>query len=407
MLNLACTLMGFRWSKRFYPVQVKIALLLLSCLAMHAQNHHMGTVLALDTKEPLEFVSVFNDRDQNLTNVEGRFLFTSHQDSIYFHTPGFVRYASTFAHVKDTVYLERRVIDLDEVVVTNAKTILQRIKDSIPNNYLLTPSTERFFLRVLLKRNDSIVRLQDMFGQLRRKTTIYTGDMELKKKDFEVELLEMRQAGLQKDQNNVYFIFPSLYRIITEFLRINAMGPNFEVVEKPLLHTGQIRVDFSLMPSADTLNHSRGHYIINTRDNAIHSFTVEVNQTLPAEQLKKTEYGHTPFLESYVRYEKDKDQQKYYMKYGKQQAVVVSKTKDQERPTTFKIEVIWHTTDPLGQLPVKGNVNEQKDVFKLKIPYNDAYWQSQNQLLLTKEMEDFLLRLNKADTSFKVRNNMK
>jgi hypothetical protein len=386
-------------------MNIFIYVFLLVSLSAKGQNIHSGLILSLDTKEPIEFVSIFNGKDYTLSNEEGKYRFSSLADSVYFYSPGYDRYNTTFNQLKDTLYLQRSIINLDEVVVTNAKTILQRIKDSISQNYLLTPHTERFFVRVLLKRNDSIVRLQDMYGKLRRKTAIYSGDMELGKNDFEVELMQMRQAGLRKDKDNVYFIFPSFFQILSEFLRINAMGPDFDVIERPLLHSEQLKVDFSLA-QADSLNHSKGHYIINNKDNAIQSFDLEIRQMLPKAFQNTQEYNHTSYLERSIYFEKDKVQQKYYMKYGKQKAIVVSKSKEQLRPTTFQIEIILHTTEPLSQLPVRSNLNEQKDVFKLSFPYHEAYWQSQNQLLLTEEMENFILRLNTENTEFKVRNNM-
>jgi hypothetical protein len=94
------------------------------------------------------------------------------------------------------------------------------------------------------------------------------------------------------------------------------------------------------------------------------------------------------------------------MSFAKYKAILESKTKEQKKPTLFEIEIILYTTDPFGTADVKSNVNEQKDVFKLKFPYSDTFWQSQNQLLLTDEMLKFLSKLDTKNTEFKIRSNL-
>ncbi|CAN0599182.1 unnamed protein product, partial [Ectocarpus sp. 12 AP-2014] len=205
--------------------------------------------------------------------------------------------------------------------------------------------------------------------------------------------------------NNVYFVFPSFFDLFSEFVRINAMGPDFEVIEKPLKNTNEIRVEFS--PSTeDTSGGSSGSYIINTTNNAILSFEVTTKRTIPESAQQESEYHGPILLESATYFTKDKRHNRYFMNYGKRKVVVESKTKDQAEPTKFQIEIILYTTNPFSKLDVKSNVNEHKDVFKLKSPYNASFWQSQNQLLLTDEMLEFLARLKDDNTEFKVRSNL-
>jgi hypothetical protein len=381
-------------------------LLFIFCVfGCYGQQSHSGIVVAADGMEPLEFVSVFNSKDHTITNADGRFQFSSQLDSVFFYSPGYEKLKTTYSALKDTMYLQKNTVNLDEVVVTNAKTILQRIKDSITSNYLLTPHTETFFIRALLRRNDTIVRLQDMQGRIKRKTSLYTGDLELDKKDYQVELEQMRQVGIKKDENNVYFIFPSFFRIFSEFVRINAMTPDFEVIEKPLENTDVIKVEFYSGEDKNSSS-SYGHYMINGKDNAILSFNSTTLPIFPESSQNQAEYDRTTRMESATFFKKDNSYQRYYINYAKQKATITTKRKEQKEPTTFQIEIILHTTAPFGRVDVKSNVNEQKDVFKLKFPYNESFWQSQNQLLLTDEMLEFLSKLDDDNTEFKVRSNL-
>lgn len=383
-----------------------LLLVLLSIAALsYGQQSHSGIVVETNGMEPLEFVSVFNSADQTMTNEDGRFQFSSEVDSVYFYSPGYEKLNTTFNGLRDTIYLQKNVVNLDEVVVTNAKTILQRIKDSLSINYVFTPHTETFFIRAVLRRNDTIVRLQDMYGNLKRKTLLYTGDLDMEKKDYEVELLQMRQIGIKKDENNVYFIFPSFFRIFSEFVRINAMGPDFDVLEKPLENTKEIRVEFSPSVQKEAIV-SEGHYMINTTDNAILSFNVITEIPVTEAMRQELEYDATVRSESATYFSKDASHNRYFMNYAKQSMVVESKTKEQKDPTRFQIELILHTTNPFSSLDVKSNVNEHMDVFKLKLPYNPAFWNSQNQLLLTDEMLVFISQLADEKSEFKIKSNL-
>jgi hypothetical protein len=111
-------------------------------------------------------------------------------------------------------------------------------------------------------------------------------------------------------------------------------------------------------------------------------------------------------MESATFFKKDNSYQRYYIHYAKQKTTITTKRKEQLVPTVFQIEITLHTTAPFSRVDVKSNVNEQKDVFKLKPPYIAAFWQSQNQLLLTDEMLEFLSNLKDDNTEFKVRSNL-
>lgn len=370
-----------------------------------AQKEYKGIVFDKDEKEPIEFVGVYNDQDYTISNTDGEFRFTTGLDSVIFYRIGYKKLQLSLNELTDIVYLEKSLFELDEVVVTNAKTIYEKIKDSIATNYLLKPHTETFFLRAVLRRNDTIVRLQDLQGRVRRKTSIYTQGLEMDKNDFVVELQNMRQLGITKDKDAIYFQFPSLYNIWSESVRLNAMGPDFEVIEKPYENSDEIMVEFSDTTTGVTAK-SNGHYIINGNDNAILSFNAKTEVLHPADVTSADSYSRWLKGEVSMFFTEDAKANLYYMNLAKRKGAIAVKSKRQSTATKFEIEIILQTTQSLGSEEVKSNVNEQKDIFKLKFPYNEAYWQSQNQLLLTKEMSAFIQRMGANNRQFKVRSNL-
>ena len=186
-----------------------------------SQNEKKAIILDKDDKQAIEFVNIYNSKDFTTSNEDGKFSFNSALDSIYFYKVGYDKLRTTFDKIQDTVYLEKSVFELAEVVVTNKRGLFQNIKDSLKNNYSLEPYSEKFLLRGVLKYNDSIVRIQDIQGKLKRKTLLYTSEMEVSKKDYEVEITNMRKIGILKMiimPTSYYHLLLSYYSILSQLM---------------------------------------------------------------------------------------------------------------------------------------------------------------------------------------------
>ena len=92
---------------------------------------------------PLEFVGVYNSKDHTISNEDGRFQFSSLLDSIIIYRVGYDKLSTTFQKVKDTILLNKSVLELNEVTVTNEKTLWQKVGDSIRSNYPIYPYKEK------------------------------------------------------------------------------------------------------------------------------------------------------------------------------------------------------------------------------------------------------------------------
>lgn len=373
-----------------------------------SQNQHKGVILDNETKEPIEFVSIYNTNNHTLSNSDGRYAFSSKQDSVLFFCIGYDKFEANFTQLRDTIFLSKSVFELNEVVVTNAKTIYQKIKDSISSNYLLIPHTETFFLRALLSKNDSIVRIQDIQGRLRRKTSVYTQGLNITKKDFQVEIQNMRKIGISKDKNDIYFEFPTLYNIFSEFVRINAMGPDFTVTEQPFENQLYTKVEFhSNLPANSGV--ASGQYIINSKDHAILSFKASYTPYYSSEEKSKNKIT-SKILENnisvFFKQASYKKENLYFINSAKRMAKIQISGPDNSFTDIYKMSIILTTSKSFGAENFKSTTNEHKELFKLKHKYNTTYWQTQNQLLLTDEMQNFIKKIGKQNTEFKTRSNM-
>lgn len=381
-----------------------ILLILLSTTFCFSQYKKKAVIVDKEDNQPIEFVNVSNNKDFTTSNEDGNFLFKSSLDSIIFYKVGYNKFKTTFDKIKDTLYLEKSVFELAEVIVTNKKSLFQNIKDSLKNNYVLEPYNEKFLLRGILKYNDSIVRIQDIQGKIKRKTLIYTSEIEITKKDYEVEITNMRKIGIVRDANNVYFKFPSFNDLLLDFVRINAVNDGFDLVEQTFDNGTKIKWNFRSNVS-DSLGITSGNYIINSENFAIEAFELNrINEKNNYNESNKIKY-RTDNFQIKVYFSKDKVSNKYFMNYAKSNVKVEVTDAENSFTSFYDIEFILTTSDNFKEMKIKSNINETKDIFKLDYGYNQEFWNQENQLLLTKEMTDFIEKLKNDENEFKIKSN--
>ena len=87
--------------------------------------------------------------------------------------------------------------------------------------------------------------------------------------------------------------------------------------------------------------------------------------------------------------EKDTDKNKYFIT----NAIMSQKIEGYNNGERIVYDVSFEliVTHPFSDLNTfKANVNGKKELFKLDVPYNKEFWETQNQLPLTNEMRDFI-----------------
>ncbi|MBU2995003.1 carboxypeptidase-like regulatory domain-containing protein [Cellulophaga baltica] len=386
-----------------------IYLFLVICNISFGQNIKSSVVLNKENNEPLEFVSVYNALDHTATNKEGRFSFSSSLDSIYFYKVGYQKLNTTFNTTQDTIFLEKNIFKLDEVIVSNEKSLLEKIKDSIKTNYVLTPYNEKFFLRALLKTNGDISRLQDIQGKLKRKTSLYTRKIDITKKDYAVEITNMRKIGIATDEEYSYFVFPSFYDLLLSFVRLNATGDNFVLTKKYFDNGKKIKWEFSSVFNEDEINIS-GYYIVNLEDMAFEYFNLKSNPLNPKFTINKKFKYRTTYYEIETVFKKDKENDKYFIELAKFNTNVESSLKDESKLNIYNATFLLSSSNNFEDLEVKSNIKEDRDIFKLNYKYDEDFWNEQNQLLLTNEMLEFIEKMkviDKQNNKIRIKTNIK
>ena len=377
---------------------------LFTFLICQAQNQHSGVLYDSEGKEPLEFANIFNATDNTISNVDGQFSFSSKNDSVIFYRVGYDKLETTFEKLKDTIFLNKSVFELNEVVVTNQKKLIQIVTDSLEKNYPFQSFKERFLLRGILKINDTLVRLQDIQGKVKRKTLFFPSGVTPETKDYQVELTNMRQIGIVDDTNGAYFVFPSFYTLFNIFAGLNFSEGYDEYHENYFENVDKVKLEFNTDPNEKNKNVS-GYYIINLQNNAVEEFYLKSTPKNPSISKSKSYRYKTTSYDVHVFYDENSAENKYHITSAKFNARVEATNLEKTFESNYDISFIMTTFDNFGDFKVKKNVKVNKDIFKLKYPYNASYWKSQNQLLLTDEMNSFISAMGENNKEFKVRSN--
>ncbi len=385
----------------------KLLPLLVFCQLSYAQHQQLGVVLDAENKTPIEFVDVYNSNDNTITNENGKYFLLSSNDSIAFYKLGYETLKTTFAAITDTVFLKEKTFELNEVVLTNEERLFDKVKKAVPDNYPSEEYKEQFFIRSTLRYNGEITRIQDIQGKLKRKTLLYHGDMELGKKDFVFEVEHMRKVGLKdvtEDETDIYFRARSLKAILMETVQLSIVLENFEIEEQYFDNQEKVRITFTYNGDNKKANIA-GYYIVDLNDKAILEYYQLSTPKLDFKQKKDIRYRVTRY-EKNILFDKDRETGKYVMKNAKIKTLVEIQDNEETFRTFFESEDILKSYGHFGAFKVRKNVNENKEVFRLKIPYIKAFWEAQNSLLLTHEMEAFIAKVSNADNEFDIRSNL-
>jgi hypothetical protein len=364
--------------------------ILFFCNVGNSQNFKISKMIVdKTTKLPLENVSIYNEKDNSTTNQEGLFVFVSGQNEINFNLLGFNSLKTTFERIEkqDTIFMEAKAFELKEVVVTNLEPFIKKVYAKMADNYI-SNYTSNFFLRNVLKKDNSIVVLQDVHAKRRKNAS---------PKNFsEIEVLNMRKTSFFEKKNQIDFAFPDFNEFFGGFYPsldqniFTQVDYNDADYRKILFEAKEKNVWGQI---------SKGYLIINRNDYAIVEFFVSMYdnpEVLPYKKfmLSSTQYRTTRY-EKLIKFNKNSTLNKYYLNLSKLNAQVeVLADKKSEDSFNYYLTMDYFTTNSITNEKVESNFAVDKDVFKAKFPYSADFWNNQNQLPLTNELKDFLKRVS-------------
>lgn len=367
----------------------------------YGQNKLNGIIVDFDTNEPIEYVDIYNTYDFTLTNSEGKFSFVSNQDSIKIKLLGYNPIFTTFNEIKrDTIFLKSKFEILDMITLSNPNSI-KKVYKNVPNNYPFTPYSETFFLRCFIKKNGKIIKIQDINGLVKRKTLLSTSVNPMPKKNYEIEILNMRKAGIYEE--DIYFEMFSFKQIFKELASVGISTKLFKFNENKSKNNDYTK--YSFFSKKEIKTNLEGYYIVNNNENVFTEMYLKKIDTSNSFIKKRNIKYKTTFFEKSIFFKKNLSEKKYFIDKAKIKAEV--KVIDKNNATIiYNVVYTWIT---LNQN--KNNINKKysinKDIFKLKKTFDSIFWKNQKYLLLTKEMTEFLSRLKDSNNDYKTVSNIK
>jgi hypothetical protein len=379
--------------------KIILTLIILVFGKVYSQNKLEGVILDDRTGKPIEYVDIFNNKDYTSTNSEGKFLFKSIEDSIKIQLLGYEPIHSKFQQLStDTIYLQSKFELLNEVILSQTNSIKTVFKN-IHQNYPFEPYTESFFLRSVLKKDGQIVKLQDLNGLISRKILLATSKNSLPKNNYTVEVQNMRKAVIK--DNEVYFEMFSFDQFLTAITSI-AISPS--VFDFAAIESDNNLIKYKFSPKTEAEFTTTGYYLVNTNDNSFNEFyLLDFDNEKDFQKRRDLKY-RTVYYELFVSFSKNNIVDKYYLDKAKLKANVEVRDKD-EKTIQYETEYLWiasHRTDK----KVTKKISLSKDIFKLDIPYDEHFWNIQNNLMLTDELKLFIDDLGSLNNDFEIQTNI-
>lgn len=388
----------------------KLLLLLLFKSSINGQILQINKVVVdFQTKQPLEYVNISNDIDNTISNKEGLFVFVSRDKHINISSVGYETINTTFEEInkQDTIFLKSNIIELEEIIVDNVSSVLNEVYRNGYKNYFLEPYLEEFFLRGILKRDNTIIRFQDVFGKVERNSLFVTQKNPQEK--YLVEISSLRKIGISEKENNEYIEFPSFKTLFRWYSAVFTLPNEYVFTIEKINDLDYLKINFSKSEENKNTLTRKGYYVINKKDKSIK----EVNYSMVGD-VDKIEFNgsrglkwRTIGIDLYIHFKKNEIENKYYI--GNATLKNTFETIKGDKKTIYEAfyDLITIRNDVKEKL--SSNFSVDKDIFKAKFPYSEQFWNTQNQLPLTNELHEFIKRVldNRNNKEFEIMGNFK
>lgn len=374
----------------------------------NGQNRISKIILDSETKKPLVAATINNSINHTITNENGRFIFFSENDSIIIRMLGYNELKTTFNglnRVRDTIYLNQKPIVLDEIILKDYKNLIFETYNKIQKNYPHFTHSGKFFLRCILKRNNSIIKIEDLSGKIKRNSIF--ASRETPNLNFEFQLLNQRKLGLlNKDKKIEDFELQTLENLFMWFSTVFINPNHFEYTEEKLADSIYTKVKFN--PLKEHLNKAIGYYVINNIDKSIKEYYSKTNPIYIEKIAFEKKQGYrwrTIDTELSITFDKKKEVNKYFISNAfLKQTIELFNRKDEK--ATYEVEYNLIVTEPFSDINnFETNVKNDKELFKLDIEFNRDFWLKQNQLPLTNELNEFIQNIYKYEKEYKIISN--
>jgi hypothetical protein len=378
--------------------------ILLTYLNSHSQSRITRVLWNKLDNLPVEYATINSNKNYTISNENGVFEFEKTLEKITIQNIAYKKLELDYDYLfkNDTIYIEPNVYNLDEVIIEKDSEFNNMLK-TILTDYALEPHQEIFFLRASIKKNNELYKIVDFSGHLEKETLFDTSTKPMPKKNYIVQIDNIRKAGFEnREYDFELFNFKTLLnRIVSIYLNPKIYNLSYEKSNISDF------IKINVRPKDISKTSTIGYYLVNESNNTFNeAYILSKNKDAEFDNIRDVKF-RTPFFELKSNFKRNTKTNKLQLN----QAIIKSKTEVLTKNGTdiFEVNYIFYANPIYETVKIKNNIKLTKDMFELKGKYDSKYWENNEILLLTKEMQEFINKVNISNnkSDFRTQTNMK
>ncbi len=353
---------------------------------------------------PVPYATIKSDKTYTVSNEKGYFAIDFKSGKLLIQNLSYQNLEIDEDYFKnnDTIFMKSVAYELEEIVIDKNERFI-KMRQTILTDYALEPHQEKFFLRAIIKRNKEFYKIVDFAGHLEKQTLVGTLSTPLPKKNYTVQIENTRKAGFEhKAYDFELFTFNTFLKLIASvYLAPEIYNYSYKTSEDEKF------TKISATPKDKNKTKTEGYYFVDNADNTFNeAYTLYKSDDAEFTKLRDLKY-RTIFYELKSNFARNDKTNKHQLNLS----VVKSTTevfRKNERDE-FEVTYIYYANPTNTELQLKNNINLNTDMFELKGKYDPKYWEENQMLPLTAEMQEFINKVNSSNekSDFKSKSNMK
>jgi hypothetical protein len=370
----------------------------------YAQNTTEKILWDKSENIPIPYATIKSDQTFTISNEKGYFAIDFKSGKLLIQNLAYQNLEIDAAYFKnnDTIFMKSAVYELDEIVIDKNERF-NKMRQTIKTDYALEPHQEKFFLRAVIKKNNEFYKIVDFSGYVEKKTLFGTSIKAASKKNYTVQIENTRKAGFEhKDFDFEFFSFNIFFEVIASiYLAPEIYNYSYETSDDDKF------TKILATPKDKDKVKRLGYYFVDNADNTFNEAYI-VSKSPDAEFTKIIDYKfRTIFFEVKSNFARNEKTNKHQLNLSVLKATT-EVFRNNERDE-FTITYIYYANPTNTEMKLKSNVNLKTDMFELRGKYDAKYWEENQILPLTVEMQEFINKVNSANekSDFKSKSNMK
>jgi hypothetical protein len=353
---------------------------------------------------PVEYATISSNENYTISNEDGVFEFEKTLEKIIIQNIAYEKLELNYDFLvsNDTIYIKPNVYELDEVIIEKDSEFNNMLR-TILTDYALELHQEKFFLRATIKKNNEYYKIVDFSGHLEKETLFDTRTKPMPKKNYIVQIDNIRKVGFENREYDFELLsFKTLLnRIVSIYLSPKIYNLSYEKSNI----SDFIKINISPKNINETT--TKGYYLVNESDNTFNEvYILNENKDAEFDKIRDIRF-RTPFFELKSNFKRNTKTNNLQLN----QAIIKSITEVYSKDGTdiFEVNYIFYANPISKPIEIKNNIKLTKDMFELNGKYDSKYWENNEILLLTKEMQEFINKVNTSNnkSDFRTQTNMK